>query len=137
MPVTDPLLSAAKDNHHDAVDMANTWSHSDVGQLGGNEMPGNCMTMSGQRLLERARENVFFTDLNACNEFRNGDELAGSIAVDTLLIVGAQDKMTVAVSAHKVTANIPGSRVVNFSPCGHVMLSEQPNAVLDALSNIV
>jgi len=137
MPVADPLMNAAKRNHHDAIDMANTWSHSDIGQLGGNEMPGNCMTMGGQRLLERAREDVFFNDLKACNEFRNGDELVSSIAADTLVIVGAQDKLTAVVSAHKGAANIPSSRVVNLSPCGHTMLSEQPNAVLDALSSIV
>jgi alpha-beta hydrolase superfamily lysophospholipase len=65
MAVADQLLTAARGNHHDAIDMANTWSHSSFGLMGGNEIPGMCMTMGGQRLLERSKDDVFFTDLNA------------------------------------------------------------------------
>ena len=28
MPVADPLLNAARENQHAAIDMANSWSHS-------------------------------------------------------------------------------------------------------------
>ena len=52
MPVSDPLLDAAKANKHQAIDMANTWSHSSFAHKGGNENPGVALTMSGQRLLE-------------------------------------------------------------------------------------
>ncbi|HJP50722.1 MAG: alpha/beta hydrolase [Pseudomonadales bacterium] len=137
MPVTDQLLDAARDNHHDAIDMANTWSHSSFGKMGGNENPGVSMTMSWQRLLEKAREDVFFTDLNACNEFVNGAELAADIKSETLVIIGTQDLMTAPVSAEQVASRIPDCRIVRLNPCGHSMLSEQPNAVLDALSTIV
>jgi pimeloyl-ACP methyl ester carboxylesterase len=137
MSVTDGLLDAARDNHHDAIDMANTWSHSSFGQMGGNENPGLCMTMSGQRLLEKANEHVFFADLNACNEFTNGAELATQITADTLVIIGEQDKMTAAVNAQDVADRIINSQVIRLEPCGHSMLSEQPNAVLDALVTIV
>ena len=137
MAVAEQLLNAAKDNHHDAIDMANTWSHSSFGLMGGNENPGNCMTMSGQRLLEKAGEDVFYIDLNACNEFSNGNQLATQIRAETLVIIGEQDKMTAPVSAQKVADSIQHSRVVRLSPCGHSMLAEQPNAVLDALTTIV
>ena len=137
MPVTDVLLNAAEANDHDAIDMANTWSHSNFGQMGGNENPGINMTMSGQRLIERAAENVFFTDLNACNEFTNGEDLIAKITAPTLLIIADQDKMTAPVEARKVGEKIDNCRIVNLSPCGHSMLSEQPNAVLDALITIV
>jgi pimeloyl-ACP methyl ester carboxylesterase len=137
MSVTDGLLDAARDNHHDAIDMANTWSHSSFGQMGGNENPGLCMTMSGQRLLEKAGKHVLFTDLNACNEFTSGDTLAGQITADTLVIIGEQDRMTAAVDAQNVANTITNSRVIRLNPCGHSMLSEQPNAVLDALATIV
>ncbi len=137
MAVSDGLLDAARDNHHDAIDMANTWSHSSFGQMGGNENPGICMTMCGQRLLEKAGEHVFFTDLNACYEFTDGETLSQQITSDTLVIIAEQDKMTAAVKAQDVAASITGSRVVRLNPCGHSMLSEQPNAVLDALATIV
>lgn len=137
MPVADPLLDAARDNHHDAIDMANTWSHSSFGLMGGNESPGMWMTMGSQRLLERAAEDVFHTDLNACSEFKQGAELAAKINAETLLIIGEQDKMAAPVNALEVAAAIPNCRVVRLNPCGHAMLSEQPNAVLDALATIV
>ena len=137
MRVSDVLLDSAKVNSPDAIDMANNWSHSSYGQMGGNETPGICMTMGGQRLLERAKENVFFTDLTACNEFHDGAELAAKINAETLVIVGNQDKMTSPINALKVAELIPNSRVCRLAPCGHSMLSEQPNATLDALRTIV
>ena len=137
MPVADPLLDAAKANDHDAIDMANTWSHSSFGQMGGNDNPGICMTMSGQRLLEQSKDDVFFTDLSACNSFHQGAELAARITTPTLVIIGSGDKMTAPVSARQVAGLIQGSRTIELHPCGHSMLSEQPNAVLDALATIV
>jgi pimeloyl-ACP methyl ester carboxylesterase len=137
MPVSDQLLNAAKDNNHDAIDMANTWSHSKIGQIGGNENPGISMTMSGQRLLERASDDVFYSDLKACNEFTNPMKFAPQVTAETLVIIGLQDKMTAPVNAREVASSIPKCLLVELSPCGHSMLSEQPNAVLDALIEIV
>jgi pimeloyl-ACP methyl ester carboxylesterase len=133
MQVTDQLLSAAKDNSHDAIDMANTWSHSRFGQMGGNDNPGMWMTGGGQRLLERAGRDVFFTDLNCCNEFTHGLGLAEKVSCPTLVIIGSDDAMTAPVNARKVAAAISESRTVILDKCGHAMLSEQPDAVLDAL----
>ena len=137
MPVSDSLLTAAKESDHSAIDMANNWSHSHFGKLGGNEIPGIFMSMSGQRLLEQAPDNTFFSDLKACNEFRDGETAAKSVLAETLVIVGNKDKMTSPTNALKVARNIPNSRVCRLENCGHSMLSECPNAVLDALISIV
>jgi pimeloyl-ACP methyl ester carboxylesterase len=95
------------------------------------------MMMSGQRLLEHAGQDVFFTDLNACNEFTDSLELARKIQTETLLIVGEQDQMTAPMNALQVAGNIANCRVQKLSRCGHAMFSEQPNQVLDALISIV
>lgn len=137
MPVADPLLDAARENSHAAIDMANTWSHSRFAQIGGNEVPGMWMTRGGERLLERAGEDVFFTDLNACNNFDNGAELATQVQCPSLVIVGAQDMMTAPLSSHQVAAAIPDCRTVALDRCGHSMLSERPDAVLNALRSII
>ncbi len=136
MPVTDMLLDAARENDHDAIDMANIWSHSSFGQMGGNTNPGINMTMSGQRLIEQSADHVLFTDLNACNDFTDGEALAAKVTSPTLIVIGMDDKMTSPVSAQAVAERIEGSRTVELSPCGHSMLSEQPNAVLDAIKSI-
>ena len=137
MPVSESLLTAAKESDHSAIDMANNWSHSHFGKLGGNEIPGICMTMSGQRLLEQAPDNTFFSDLKACNEYRDGESAAKSVLSETLIIVGNEDKMTSPTNALEVARNIPNSRVCRLENCGHSMLSECPNDVLDALISIV
>jgi pimeloyl-ACP methyl ester carboxylesterase len=137
MLVADPLLDAARDNSHAAIDMANTWSHSRSAQMGGSEVPGMWMTGGGERLLERAGEDVFFTDLNACNSFDNGAELAQQVQCPSLVIIGKQDMMTAPVKSHKVAQAIPECRMIELEGCGHSMLSEKPDAVLNALKSII
>jgi pimeloyl-ACP methyl ester carboxylesterase len=137
MRVADLLLDAARNNSHAAIDMTNTWSHSRFARIGGSEVPGMWMTVGGERLLERAADNVFFTDLNACNEFANGVQLAGEVQCPSLVILGAQDMMTAPASSYQVAEAIPDCRTVELDHCGHSMLSERPDAVLNALRSII
>lgn len=131
MPVADQLLDAARENRHEAIEMANTWSHRNA--LGGAENPGIWNLSMGERLLERADKDVFFTDLNACNEFANGLELARQIKAPTLMVLAENDMMTAPVRARDVVGAIEGARVHMIPNCGHSMMNEKPNDVLDAL----
>lgn len=135
MPVTERLLSAAEDNDHAAIEMANTWSHSPRGQLGANENPGLWMLGTGARLIERSAPGVFHADLVACNEFAP-EELSGSIVCPTLVIAGSADQMT-PQRAGAAVADTAHAKLVVLPGCGHSMLSERPNEVLDALATIV
>ncbi len=133
MPVSDGMLGAAMDNHHAAIDMSNTWSHSAAGKLGSSGQPGNWNLNTGMRLMERAADGVLATDLSACNEFEAAE--FGQVAdTATLIIAGSDDQMTPLRSGLKVAAAISDSQSVVLDGCGHSMLSEQPNAVLDALA---
>ena len=135
MPVTDPLLNAAKDNHHAAIDMANTWSHS-TGTLGANANPGVWMLAVGERLLERSAPGVFHADLTACNTF-DAESGGASIECPVLVIAGNDDMMTPARAGLDVAQPLPDTRVVRLDGCGHAMLNERPNEVLDALIDVV
>lgn len=137
MAVSDVLLDAAEDNNHDAFLMANTWSHSAVGQRGGNSNPGLWMMAQGQRLLERMPADVYFNDLSACNSFTNGLSIAGRITCPTLVVIGERDQMTAPSRAAAVAEAISGSVTVRLPGCGHAMMNEQPNAVLDALAGFI
>ena len=136
MPVTGPLLSAAEDNDRAAIDMANTWSHSPGARLGANENPGMWMMGTGQRLLETAGPGVFHADLSACNGFEP-DEFDGPVSCPSLLILGEEDQMTPVRAGLRVRERLDHARTLELSGCGHSMLSEQPNAVLDGLITIV
>lgn len=136
MPVSDGLLDAARDNHHAAFDMANTWSHSANGKLGSSGNPGSSNLNTGLRLLERVADGVYHADLSACNDFdaANFGTLTNTPA---LIVAGTGDQMTPVRSGLKVAASLPNSEHVVLDGCGHSMLSEQPNAVLDALANFL
>jgi pimeloyl-ACP methyl ester carboxylesterase len=133
MPVTQPLLDAAQDNDHAAIDMVNTWSHSPGGRLGANQNPGVWMLGSGERLLEKVSKDVFYTDLNACNEFVP----KGEVTSPAMVITGERDQMTPANAGIRVAESLPEAELVNLEDCGHSMMAERPNAVLDALIRIV
>ena len=134
MPVGPPLLNAAADSHHAAIDMANTWSHSTVGRLGASQMPGIHILNSGERLLERMSSGVYHADLAACNAFATPVTPA---QVPTLVIAGEADQMTPAKAGVKVAHALGNSEVVILRGCGHAMLMEQPNEVLDTLADFI
>ena len=136
MPVTAALLDAAADDDQAAIDMANTWSHSPRALLGANQNPGLWMLGGGQRLLETASPGVFHADLAACNAF-DPDVDAGPVQCPALVVVGEADQMTPAKAGIRVSERLAKAAVVRLPGCGHAMLSEQPNAVLDALITIV
>ena len=134
MPVADALLAAAEDDHHAAIDMANAWSHSAGATLGGNRNPGIWMLSAGERLIERAGPGVFHADLAACNAFDAG--AVGPVTAPTLVIAGDADRMTPLRAGIDVARSLPDARVVTLAGCGHSMLAERPNEVLDALTEI-
>jgi pimeloyl-ACP methyl ester carboxylesterase len=133
MPVSDPLLNAARENRHDAFDMINLWGHSQYGQMGGNQAPGMWMSGSAIRLLERSGPGVLFAGLNACNEYRHGMESAAKVQCPTLMVLGRLDVMTPARVARKLEQVIPEVRSVVLDNCGHLIMAEKPNQVLDLL----
>jgi pimeloyl-ACP methyl ester carboxylesterase len=137
MGVSDQLLSAAEANSHDAIDMSNTWSHSQSGLMGGNENPGMWMMGAEERLLERAADGVYFADFTACNEFSIGLDLAKSISCQSLIIAGDADIMTPPRNARVVADLIAECRVSVINGCGHSMLNERPDRILDELITIV
>lgn len=134
MQVTDVLMGAAERNESAAFEMANTWSHSTHGKIGFNANPGIWMFAHGQRLMNRSEDDVFHADLTACN---NAKLDATKILCECLLILGEADQMTPARAASAVAQQTPNAEVVSLPGCGHSMLAEQPNQVLDALRDFV
>ena len=132
MPVTHLLLDAAADDDHAAFEMANTWSHSTRGSLGGNPVPGMFVLKGGERLMERCEPGVFHADLAACNAFDPG-ELSPCQAPVTV-VVGTEDRMTSRKAGLAVAAQLGDStRVHELQGSGHSMMSEAPNEVLDIM----
>jgi pimeloyl-ACP methyl ester carboxylesterase len=133
MPVHPALLAAAKDEPAKAYDMMTAWCHSGPARLGGHPAPGLWMTGSSRALLDLNRPGVLANDLAACNGWTNGAVSAKKISCPTQFILGTEDVMTPANKGAELAALVPGAKVTTIPGCGHIMMAEAPDAVLDAL----
>jgi len=133
MAVNDDLLAAAKANDHVAADLIVGWGHGRAAHLGGHRAPGLWMMGEGLRLLEKAAAGVLYNDLAACNDYRDGDKAAAAVRCPTLLVLGDGDIMTPPRRTRDLAAAIPESRTVVIEDCGHMVMTERPDELLDAL----
>lgn len=90
---------------------------------------------AGERLIERSAPGVLHADLAACNDF-DPAAITRTVDVPALVIAGDADRMTPARAGLDVASALPDARVVRLDGCGHAMLNERPNEVLDALIGI-
>ena len=133
MPVADALLDAAKADDHLAYELITGWSFAPGHQLGGNQQPGVWMIGNALRLIERSQRGALYADLLACQRYAGGLAAAGKVRCPALLILGQRDLMAPAQNAAALTAVLAGCRIVTIPDCGHSLMAEVPDAVLDAL----
>jgi len=133
MPVSDELIEAARADDHVAYELINGWSFSAAKQLGGNRQPGVWLTGNAMRLMERTPPGVLYADLAACHAYAGGLDAARRVRCPTLLLLGARDLMAPPRAAKDLADALPNARAVMLPGCGHAMMAEEPDAVLDAL----
>lgn len=137
MKVSTMLLEASRDREQDAIDMVNIWSHSGIAQKPSSPGPGFYVQGGSKRLMQHiARGNtaqVFFTDFSACNNYQGGETAAANTLCPVLFLIGKKDMMTTPKSAALLMSALPKSKVVLLEACGHALMAEQPDQVLDNL----
>ncbi|MEP6998404.1 MAG: alpha/beta hydrolase [Betaproteobacteria bacterium] len=133
MSVSDVLLDAARAGEHLAFELMTAWTFSAVSHLGGNRQPGFWMTTNALRLMERSRPGVLHADLDACHRYAGGLTAAAAVGCPVLLVFGQRDLMVPPKDAGPLLDTLPNKRVVTIPECGHSMMAEAPDAVLDAL----
>jgi pimeloyl-ACP methyl ester carboxylesterase len=133
MRVAETLLDAAKRDDHVAYELINGWSFSPADQLGGNRFPGVWMTGNGMRLMERCGQGVLYRDLIACHTYADGLAQAARVGCPSLVVLGQRDQMAPPKNASALVAALPSKRTLTIADCGHSLMVEAPDAVLDAL----
>jgi pimeloyl-ACP methyl ester carboxylesterase len=133
MRVAEALLDAARRDDHAAFEMINGWSFSSADQLGGNPLPGVWMTGNGMRLMERSRPGALHADLLACHTYADGLAAAANVPCPTLVVLGERDQMAPPRNAASMIAALGDKRTLTIADCGHSLMVEAPDAVLDAL----
>ena len=137
MPVGQPLLDAAEADDHAAFDMITLFGLAKQSQLGGNPTPGLWMSGCVTRLQEESDAGVLFNDFPACNNYQDGEEAAAAVDAGSIVIVGAEDRMTAPKSARALAAQIKGAEVSIIPGSGHMMMLETPDEVIAALKKIL
>lgn len=132
MPVHPSLLAAAREAPARAHAMIAGWGHGRRGRIGGHPGPGLWARGGTVNLLARAGAGVLAGDLAACQAY-DGTGAAARVRCPTLIVVGAEDRMTPAREGRALAAAIAGARLIEIPRAGHMMLAEDSDATLDAL----
>lgn len=133
MTVGPDLLKAAEANNTDAIDMVTIWGLGFRAEIGGNLSPGLWMHSGAQRVLEKCKPGVLYTDLSACNNYQGALAAAAQIKVPATLVLGDRDMMTPLKAGRILADALPQSRTVVLRGAGHTMMVERPDEVLVAL----
>ncbi|MBV8923879.1 MAG: alpha/beta hydrolase [Bradyrhizobium sp.] len=133
MTVGPDLLKAAEANDPEAIDMVSIWGLGFDAGIGGSLAPGMWMHGGAQRVLQQCAPGVLFSDLSACNSYRDAQAAAAKLTVPTTLVLGENDMMTPAKAGKALAAAIPHARTIVLRGAGHMMMAERPDELLAAL----
>ena len=133
LPVNEQLLRAARDEPREAHRLITTWALGADAKLGGNAVPGLWLTNASLALLAGNGPGVLYADFKACNAWASGPQAARRLSCPTLIVMGAKDVMTPPRAGRQLAEQIAGALTVTIPNCGHTLMAEAPDAVLDAL----
>jgi pimeloyl-ACP methyl ester carboxylesterase len=133
VPVGRELLAAAREEPQRAYAMMTAWSHGPGAKIGGHPVPGLWMTGGTMALFVRNGPGTLAADLEACNAWATGPAAAAKVRCPALVVVAANDVMTPAKNGAELARLVAGSRMVTIPRCGHMLLAEAPDTLLDAL----
>src|SRR5579875_409231 len=137
MRVHRDLLAAARVGAHLASELIVAWGFGLENLTGGNPAPGIFLPDAALRLIEQTPAASLAADLAACDRYRGAAAAARTVRCPVLLLSGAQDRMTPAARAEAFAGAFVAARGVTLPACGHMLMVEQPVAVLDSLRSIL
>jgi pimeloyl-ACP methyl ester carboxylesterase len=140
MAVSPALLEAAREREPEAIALVNAWSHSTLAAKPSSPGPGFWLRGMNQRLMERVstlgEAQLFHTDFAACNDYADGLASAAKVGCPVRLILGSRDAMTPPRAAGALAGALANAGVAVDTvtlDAGHAIMTEQPDATLDAL----
>ena len=119
MPVNKELIDLAEAGDEKAILLMMKWGYEgSKAFIGGN--PVKKIIKSSRDIIE-----VLAVDLNACNNYKNGEESLQKINCSTLCIFGDLDKMVPVKAGTKMSERIKNSETKIISNCGHMIIFEK------------
>ena len=119
MPVNKDLIDLAEAGDEKAVLLMMKWGYEgSKAFIGGN--PVKKIVNSS-----RAIREILAVDLNACNNYKDGENAIKKINCSTLCIFGDLDKMVPVKAGTKMSERIKNSETKIISNCGHMIIFEK------------
>jgi pimeloyl-ACP methyl ester carboxylesterase len=137
MPVHPELLRTASEDLPAAAALMTSWSHDRPAHIGRHPTPGMWMLGGARALVERSNPGVLATDFGACMSYTNAPAAAASARCPTSVVIGLGDKMTPPKSGRILAAALNEATVVELPSTGHMMMTENPRAVRNAIVDTV
>ena len=133
MPVHPELLEAAEHDLPRAGALMAAWGHAKPAHVGLNPTPGLWMVGGARALVERSAPGVLSADFRACIAYEKAEVAAAAVGCPATVVIGRADKMTPAKSGRALAAALPSVNVVELDDTGHMMMTEHPRAVKQAI----
>ena len=119
MPVNQDLINYAEAGDEKAILLMMKWGYEgSKAFIGGNPV---------KKIINSSREirEVLAVDLNACNNYKDGEESLKKINCPTLCIFGDLDKMVPLEVGNKMATMIKNSEKKIINNCGHMIIFEK------------
>jgi pimeloyl-ACP methyl ester carboxylesterase len=136
MKVSEALLTTAREQPQQAIDMVTAFSHSIASAKPSWPGPGAWLRGGSTALKRRIQAqqpalNLFEHDFKLCDSYANAEAAAARVACPVTLILGALDQMTSPRQTAQLEAWLKPR--VHRLPAGHEIMAEAPDAMLAAL----
>ena len=145
MKVSPVLIESSLNDPMKALNLINVFSRSTLAAPPSALGPGTWVFGAGMALGKRVLAsnkavNVFHRGFVACDRYANGEQAMAGITCPVLLVLGAQDQMTMAKAAQPLIAKAQSTektlQVVTL-PVGHHQMTETPDETLFAIRDFL
>ena len=140
MKVSPKLLALALQDPEQAIDLVNSLSNSTHAAKPSCPGPGFSIHGGNRALMRRMQQayrhgNLFHQDFSACDAYDGLAQVAAAVGCPTTLVLGERDQMT---SPKAVAPLVEALRPDTVRlPCGHNLMAEAPDGVLQALRAVL
>ena len=126
IPVSKNLLALAATDEAEAIHMMVSWGHGKTGHRHDHTMPGQSHLLYGQQVMGLNKKGTLLIDLNACNNYKDGEQAATSIKQPALVVLAANDRMVPPKNSLSLTQSLADCNKVIVADAGHFVQSEKP-----------
>jgi pimeloyl-ACP methyl ester carboxylesterase len=140
MGVNEALLSQARDNPAQAIDLVAKYSFAPANAQRPDPdalTPGSTLIESSVRAMHEQSLQCIANDLVACNRYQGGAAAAEKLLCPVLVLYGALDKMTSPKSATALANTMTNAQLRTIDNVGHAMMAEAPEHVASRLADFL